>query len=232
MSVSPAVADPGDTVTYRIEVTNPNGVDAPLDDIEALLPTLVYTPGTSAVDGSAIDDPDSGTVAFLVWDTPMTVLAHATSTLSFDLVVPGPTGCDRCLATIDPGDYTSEAWASSPVADVTPTGPTAPLTIRAQTELLASPAVAHKLSVTAPVLHAQLIDLFASAPLGGEPVTFTVNGAVVCTAQTDPDGFASCVLGPVQLLEVLAADGYDAAFAGDLRYGRSTSHASLVQENA
>ena len=64
-----------------------------------------------------------------------------------------------------------------------------------------------------------LTDASTSAPIGGQPVTFTLNATETCTGATDPTGIASCTVTPGE-----AAGTYPvtASFAGDTQHNAAT----------
>ena len=93
--------------------------------------------------------------------------------------------------------------ASSPAATVTVTAPAAP------TALKVADATGDFGDATA--VSAVLTTANTAAPVGGQPVVFTLNGAETCTATTNGTGTASCQLTPKE-----AAGTYtlSASFAG------------------
>lgn len=102
-----------------------------------------------------------------------------------------------------------------------------PSVLTASPVLLDTSVPGPTLSLTAH-LHAQKTGM----PLAGKSLTFTTKdlmGATVtvCSAETSPQGDASCSA-PDQLVAAVIGQGYDVAYAGGNDYLPSAAHASLI----
>ena len=110
-----------------------------------------------------------------------------------------------------PGRYIFGVTAGSPQTTVAPTA----LAVKAATGDHGD----------ATMVSAVLTNSDTSAPVGGQPVVFTLNGAETCTATTDGTGTASCQLTPKE-----AAGTYtlSASFVGDSDFLASSGSADFV----
>jgi hypothetical protein len=88
---------------------------------------------------------------------------------------------------------------------------TVPTVTAATPSTLSTPVASGNFSSPTPV-SAVLTNSSTGAPISGEPVTFTLNGAESCTATTDSTGTATCVITPSE-----PAQSYTltASFSGD-----------------
>ena len=112
---TPLVA-PGGTVLYTITINNSGDVPATLSTIKDTLPAgFSYVPGSSSVLTTA--DP---TVLGqdLTWNGPFSLAANGSGVLTFS-----------ATASSTPGVYLNNAGATAQSLPVTPTGPTAPVTV-------------------------------------------------------------------------------------------------------
>ena len=111
-----STAAAGSSDGYTITISNPNMTNVELTDITDTLPAgFTYTAGSSS--GATTSDPSiSG--QNLTWKGPVTVPASGTVTLHFKVTVAGT-----------PGTYENNAGGDSTGFTVTPTGPTAPVTV-------------------------------------------------------------------------------------------------------
>jgi plastocyanin len=73
-----------------------------------------------------------------------------------------------------------------------------------------------------------LTDARTGSPLAGQVITFSVNGATVCSATTDASGVATCS-GTIPYVAAALNLGFDAAYAGDATRTESAAHGPLVQ---
>lgn len=97
------------------------------------------------------------------------------------------------------------------------------------TALDAEPAIAdlNQTEIHAPWLTATLSLNATGDPIPGQTIEFTTGGEVVCKAQTDENGTASCT-DPVGYVRVLTNRSYTATFHGASFYAASNATASLV----
>ncbi|CAB4873949.1 unannotated protein [freshwater metagenome] len=105
------------TTGYTITVSNPNTAAVVLDSITDVLPTgFSYYEGTTT--GATTADPtENGNT--LTWERPILLPAGGTASIAFDVAV-----------SSTPGTYTDTATAVAQAGyPVTPTGPTAPVTV-------------------------------------------------------------------------------------------------------
>ena len=72
---------------------------------------------------------------------------------------------------------------------------TSPTTVAATPTAISVPTVSGNFSSPTPV-SAVLTDSSTNTPIAGEPVTFTLNGTETCTAISDANGIATCVITP------------------------------------
>ena len=72
---------------------------------------------------------------------------------------------------------------------------TSPTTVAATPTAISVPTVSGNFSSPTPV-SAVLTDSSTNTPIAGEPVTFTLNGTETCTAISDSNGIATCVITP------------------------------------
>ena len=181
---------------------------------------LSYTGATSAVNGQSVtlsgvlstDDPAAGTgvagrtVTFTLGSGASAQSCAGTTSAS------GAASCVVGAVSQTPGavavaaSFAGDAFyqpATSPAATITVTTPAAP------TALAVADATGDFGDAT-PV-SAVLTNGNTAAPVGGQPVVFTLNGVETCTAVTDGTGTASCPLTPKE-----AAGTYtlSASFAG------------------
>ncbi len=115
-TVSPSTVGPGGTVHYTITISDPSADPATLNAITDSLPAgFVYVPGSTT--GVTTADPAiSG--SNLTWSGPFTLPASSTVSLEFD-----------AIASVVPGAYFNNASATAANVPVTPTGPTAEVTV-------------------------------------------------------------------------------------------------------
>ena len=112
---TPVVA-PGGTAVYTITIDNSGDAAETLNTINDTLPAgFSYVTGSSSVLTTA--DP---TVLGqdLTWNGPFSLAAHGSAVLTFS-----------ATASATPGDYLNNAGATAPTLPVTPTGPTAKVTV-------------------------------------------------------------------------------------------------------
>jgi hypothetical protein len=158
-----STAAAGSSDGYSITISNPNVTPVTLTDIIDSLPTgFTYTAGSST--GATTSNPSiSG--QNLTWTGPFTVPGSGTVTLHFNVAV-----------SSTPGPYLNNAGGDSAANTVTPTGPTAQITVTA-----VSPPTA----------------TIVTPPNGA---TYTqaqvVNASYSCTEGAGGPGLASCT-GPV-----------------------------------
>jgi uncharacterized repeat protein (TIGR01451 family) len=111
-----ATSPPGGGNGYTITVTNPNETGVTLNAITDTLPAgFAYTPGSST--GATTADPAIEGQS-LVWSGPFEVPGGASVVLHFAVTVAD-----------EPGEYLNEAGGEAEGVGVTPTGPTAPITV-------------------------------------------------------------------------------------------------------
>jgi uncharacterized repeat protein (TIGR01451 family) len=116
-TVSPSTVNPGGTVQYTITVNNPSASGVTLNTITDSLPSgFTYVPGSTT--GVTTADPMIAGLTNLTWNGPFTLPATSSVSLQFD-----------AIAISTPGDYFNNASATSGDAPVTPTGPTAKVTV-------------------------------------------------------------------------------------------------------
>ncbi|HET8945343.1 MAG TPA: choice-of-anchor L domain-containing protein [Candidatus Polarisedimenticolia bacterium] len=112
---TPLVA-PGGTVLYTITIDNSGDAPETLNAIADTLPAgFSYVPGTSSVLTTA-DPTVSG--QDLTWNGPFSLAAHGSGVITFS-----------ATASATPGDYLNNAGATAQGLPVTPTGPTAKVTV-------------------------------------------------------------------------------------------------------
>ena len=191
---------------------------------------LSYTGATSAVNGQSVtlsgvlstDDPAGAgvagrTVTFTLGGGSTAQTCAGTTSAS------GAASCVVAAVAQAPGavavaaSFAGDAFyqpASSPAATVTVTAPTA-LAVKAATGDHGD----------ATMVSAVLTNAVSAAPVGGQPVVFTLNGAETCTGTTDGTGTASCSLTPGE-----AAGTYKlvASFAGAGGFLASSGSADFV----
>jgi hypothetical protein len=112
-------------------------------------------------------------------------------------------------------------------------------------ELLATKLHAESVTGHAVVLQGStLLDYWASGPvagrltsdgasLEGKAVRFSVDGTEICVDVTSASGYAGCTMEQTLAAAALivAADGYEASFAGDDTYGPSSAAGPLTDIN-
>ena len=194
---------------------------------------LLYTGATSAGNGQSVtlsgvlstDDPVGAgvagrTVTFTLGGGATAQACAGTTNAS------GAASCVVAAVEQAPGavavaaSFAGDAFyqpASSPAATVTVTAPAA------ATALAVKAATGDFGDATA--VSAVLTTANSAAPVGGQPVVFTLNGAETCTGITDGAGMASCQLTPKE-----AAGTYtlSASFVGDSDFLASSGSADFV----
>jgi uncharacterized repeat protein (TIGR01451 family) len=115
-TVNPSTVYPGATVQYTVNVNNPSAGAVTLNAITDVLPAgFSYVPGSTT--GVATADPGiSG--PNLTWSGPFTLPAASTVSLQFN-----------STASTTPGNYLNNASATAVGSPVTPSGPTAQVTV-------------------------------------------------------------------------------------------------------
>jgi uncharacterized repeat protein (TIGR01451 family) len=112
---TPVVA-PGGTAVYTITIDNSGDAAETLGTISDTLPAgFSYVTGSSSV-LTTVDPTVSG--QNLTWNGPFVLPAHGSGVLTFS-----------ATASTTPGDYLNNAGATAPTLPVTPTGPTAKVTV-------------------------------------------------------------------------------------------------------
>jgi hypothetical protein len=108
-------------------------------------------------------------------------------------------------------------------------------TVGVPTALDATPVLARvslaglQVEASSTELVATLAERVHGRPLVGSEVRFVAGATQLCTSTTDGEGVARCsLLEPRILVAVAEAQGYEARFDGDSRYGPSSSDAPLV----
>lgn len=101
---------------------------------------------------------------------------------------------------------------------------------RAPTSMVASPAIARLAPprIVFPQFSARLRFGNPLAPVAGQPVKFFVGTTLVCTANTDATGLASCNGSITGVLSTVLSRGYDAVFDGSGNLLPSQAHGPLV----
>jgi uncharacterized repeat protein (TIGR01451 family) len=111
-----AESAPGGTNGYTITIGNPNPGQATLTSISAVLPAgFSYVAGSTTGATTANPTADGST---LTWSGSFPVAGDGSTSLHFNVVV-----------SSTPGTYTAEAFASGEGITVTPSGPSAPITV-------------------------------------------------------------------------------------------------------
>lgn len=208
---------PGGHNGYTIYVHNPNAAPVTLTTVVDTLPS-----GFSYVEGSTtgtIPDPDIMEQT-LTWHGPFTAPAEGAFWLRFGVTV-----------SVEPGAYDNVASGTAVGVDVTGSGPTARVRVRAPTALQAEPAVADLDAGTVNIftLAASLLEPGTDDPLPDRPVEFYVGQDLLCTARTDAGGRASCEVDLTQESQVLLGLGYQALFPGDADHLAAADSAPLVR---
>jgi hypothetical protein len=114
-------------------------------------------------------------------------------------------------------------------ASTASTSQSACVPIKTATTLTAAPqfdAQALRTSVGLGVVSATLTS--AGHPVSGQPVSFSVGATVLCTANTNSSGVATCLLTLKQELAVVLANSYSASFAGSSKYTGSNASTNAV----
>jgi DNA-binding beta-propeller fold protein YncE len=238
---TPTASAPGEALTPTISCAPASG--------------SLFSIGTTTVTCTAVDSDNAPaqiqrtfsvtvTENELAISTPADVTVPATSpqgatvryllptvTDGADTNPPAPSCTPASGSTFPIGTTTVKCTASAADADNSPVSSSFAVTV---TKLPSTLVVAPQL-VVLPLPHG--VGLFEAAatlsnngqPVSGEAVAFSVGGTPLCSAVTGAGGVASCGLSLTGELQVLTANSYSAAFAGDATYLPSEASVQAVQ---
>ena len=202
-----ATSAPGGANGYTITVTNPNVGAVSLNSILDTLPAgFSYTTGSTT--GATTADPAVSGQA-LTWSGPFNVPGGGNVSLHFGVTV-----------SSTPGQYFNDATASAATGySVTPTGPTAPVTVQATTRATSTTYTgASSVQYSdAATLSGTLLDTTAAPPTGvaGKTLGFTLGSQSTSAGPTDASGNAST---PLTVTQAPGSLSVATTFAGDAGY--------------
>jgi fibro-slime domain-containing protein len=101
----------------------------------------------------------------------------------------------------------------------------------AKTALKANPYVVNVLPGATLYLAPSATLTSGGAPVKGEPIVFSADKQVICTAKTDATGVAKCSGTLPGALQAVLGLGYQAKFAGDANFAASSATGNLISVN-